>query len=157
VSHHKIAWIVVAASAVLVVVDGWAFSVATHIALWHGIYCIWMTGITVGGDVAPVRWGYACLAFAPFPLLATAFSLFTSALANIHVRRAEKTINDAASEIKGHVTACVPAGLNPDLAPGVDVGGQELGDVWVLLGDPDHPVLRRAHQAEGGVFKLVEL
>jgi hypothetical protein len=109
VSHHKLAWIVVGASGLLVLVDGWLFAIATHIALWHGIYCIWMTGITVGGDVNPKRWGYACLAFAPFPLLATAFSLFTSALANIHVRRAEKTMTDAADEIKEHVSNCAPS------------------------------------------------
>lgn len=80
--HHRIALWIISASAVLILLDGAAFSAATRIPLWHGIYCIWMTAITVGGDVAPARWGYACLAFAPFPLLAAAFSLFTSALAH---------------------------------------------------------------------------
>jgi hypothetical protein len=91
-SHHKIAWWIVAAAAIMILIDGWLFSLAEHIPLWHGIYCIWMTSITVGGDVNPVGWGHACLAFAPFPFLAAAFSLFTSALANIHIKRIERKI-----------------------------------------------------------------
>jgi hypothetical protein len=94
VTHHRIAWVVVAASLVLTLLDGLAYAVAVHIAFWHGVYCIWMTAVTVGGDVQPQRWGYACLAFAPFPLLAAAFSLFTSALANVHIRRVEKVITE---------------------------------------------------------------
>lgn len=97
-SHHRIGWLIVAASAAMTLADGLAFSVIQHIPLWHGIYCIWMTAITVGGDVTPVHQGYLCLALAPVPLLAAAFSLFTSALANIHIRRAEKAVKDHVTE-----------------------------------------------------------
>jgi hypothetical protein len=98
-SHHRIALWITATSGLLVMVDGWAFSVRERIPLWHGIYCIWMTAITVGGDITPTGWGYACLAFAPFPLLAAAISLFTSALASIHIRGAEARIK---AHVSGH-------------------------------------------------------
>lgn len=96
-SHLRIAVAITLLCALLIVLDGWLFSRAEHIALWHGIYCIWMTATTVGGDVLPTRYGYACLAFAPFPLLAALFSLITGAVADIHIRRAE-------TSIKQHVT-----------------------------------------------------
>jgi hypothetical protein len=91
-SHHRIALYVIAAALILTIADGLAFAAAEHIPAWHGIYCIWMTEVTVGGDVQPASWGYACLAFAPFPLLAAAFSLFTSALAAVHVHAAKREI-----------------------------------------------------------------
>ena len=86
-SHHRIAVLVVAVALVLVAADGLAFAGVEHITPWHGVYCVWMTAITVGGDVAPTGAGYLCLALAPFPLVAAAFSLFTSALGSVHVRR----------------------------------------------------------------------
>lgn len=94
IAHHKIGWLVVAAAAAMTCLDGLWFSIIQHIPLWHGIYCIWMTAITVGGDVQPVHQGYLALALAPVPLLAAALSYFTSALANIHIRRSQKAITE---------------------------------------------------------------
>jgi hypothetical protein len=100
VSHHRLGWIVVVASLVVVFVDGLLFAAAEHISDWHGVYCIWMTGITVGGDVAPTGWGYACLALSPVPLLGAAFGLFTSALSAVNTRR---EVGNAKGEIMDHV------------------------------------------------------
>lgn len=123
--QHRVALVIVAVSAVLVVLDGWAFSAAVHIAFWHGVYCIWMTAITVGGDVAPARWGYACLAFAPFPLLAAAFSLFTSALAGISIsdseERIKKSISARITSAENGIKAHVEARLRHHLGDGGDV------------------------------------
>lgn len=91
-SHRLISLLIIIVSAVLVAADGLLFAAAEHIPAWHGVYCIWMTAITVGGDVGPTGWGYACLAFAPVPLLAVAFSLLTSGLAELHIRRAKREI-----------------------------------------------------------------
>jgi hypothetical protein len=98
VSHHRIALIVVLVALVLVAADGLAFAGVEHITPWHGIYCVWMTAITVGGDVAPTGPGYLCLALAPFPLVAAAFSLFTSALSAVHIRGIHERLDGMAAD-----------------------------------------------------------
>lgn len=89
-SHHKLAWALVGVTSVLIAADGLLFSFAEKIPLWHGVFCIWMTALTVGGDVTPSNgWGYFSIAFAPCPVVAAILTLFTSALAAVHVRDSE--------------------------------------------------------------------
>lgn len=90
-AHHRLAWTLVGVTAALIAADGLLFAFAEKIPLWHGIFCIWMTSITVGGDVLPTNgWGYFSLAFAPCPIVAAALTLFTSALTSIHVRNSQQ-------------------------------------------------------------------
>jgi len=97
--HHKIAIASAFGAGGLVSLDAWGFAAAEHIAWWHALYCVWMTAITVGGDVPPTNgWGYTCLALAPVWLVGAIFGFFTSGLAASHV-------NAAAADIKTHAEA----------------------------------------------------
>jgi hypothetical protein len=93
-----IALITIAAALVLAVALGFAYAAAEHIPAWHGVYCTWMTAVTVGGDVNPVNGtGYIILAIdgvLVIPLVAATFSLLTSALSGTHIAAAEKRIKD---------------------------------------------------------------
>jgi hypothetical protein len=94
-SHHRMAAVVTTISILMIVVDGAVFARATNITTMHGIYCIWMTALTVGGDVAPRdAASYLALAFAPVPLLGAVLGLFTSALANVNIEKAEQRIKE---------------------------------------------------------------
>lgn len=88
-SHRAIALATIAAALLLAVTDGIAFAAAEHIAVWHGIYCSWMTAITVGGDVSPTNvTGYLVLGLDGtliVPLVAATFSLMTSSLTSSRV------------------------------------------------------------------------
>lgn len=97
-AHHRVGGLLIASGTFSGLVDAWLFAIVQHIPFWHGLYCIWMTAITVGGDVNPRGLGYLCLALAPAPLVAIALGFFTSALAAVNVKDSEK-------RIMKHVTA----------------------------------------------------
>jgi hypothetical protein len=94
VSHFRLAIIFGVIALVLTVLDGLWYAFCESIAWWHGIYCIWMTDITVGGDVSPTHWGHLCLALAPVILAGAVIGFFTSALSELNVKKAEDRIKD---------------------------------------------------------------
>jgi hypothetical protein len=105
VSHHRLAWLTIGAALVLDTLCGIAYGIAEHIGIWHGLYCALANAVTLGGDVSPVNTaGYVintieCLTVVP--LFAATFSLFTSALAAVHVRKSEAAIRNHMTQTLG--------------------------------------------------------
>jgi voltage-gated potassium channel len=102
VSHHKLALLTITVSAVLDVLGGFAFAAAEHISNGLGIYWAVTTATTSGyGDVVPHTAAGHIIAVAVMitviPLFSATFSLFTSGLAAIHIRRSHEAL-------KQHVT-----------------------------------------------------
>lgn len=88
---------VILAAAVLDTGLGLAFGAADHIGPGRGLYFAVTTATTVGyGDIAAHGWLPHVLAVAMMllvvPLFGATFSLFTSGLTEVHVRRAERRI-----------------------------------------------------------------
>ncbi len=99
-SQRKAAFITIAVAVVVALLLGVVYAGVEHVPVWQGIYCTWMTALTVGGDVSPTGGaGHLVLAFAAtlvIPLLAATFSLFTSlttnALTRLHIVDAERRL-----------------------------------------------------------------
>lgn len=112
-SHHRLAVVTVVTALVLDVACGYLFARFQHIPVWHGLFCALANAVTDGGDVGPTtRGGYAVTAaeyVLVVPLFAATFSLFTSALAAMHVRRSEKNVQDrvvaAEERLRAHITS----------------------------------------------------
>jgi hypothetical protein len=98
VKHHHIAFIVICLAVFLDAMCGLVFAHAQSIPLWLGLYCALANAVTVGGTVAPsTHVGYIATAIEcglVVPLFAATFSLFTSALAGIHVRKSEARMKE---------------------------------------------------------------
>jgi hypothetical protein len=91
VRHNRLALYTIGAAVVIDAVLGALYSEFTPgLPLWHGLYCALANAVTDGGDVTPVNdAGYAiqaCEYVTVVPLVAAAFSLFTSALSSVHIR-----------------------------------------------------------------------
>ena len=100
-NHRRRALDTIAAAATLDIALGVLFAWAEHLNIWLGLYWALTTATTVGyGDVTPhTVAGHVIAALVMLtvvPLFAATFSLFTSGLTDVHVRRAE-------GRIKAHV------------------------------------------------------
>ena len=104
---HRGALVTVAAAAVLDASAGLAFAAAEHVSLAAGEYWALSTATTVGyGDVTPrTHAGHviaAAVMLTVIPLFGATFSLFTSGLTVVHVRR---HLAGTEREIKEHLEA----------------------------------------------------
>ena len=96
--RHRTALIVITSALMLDTVFGFLFAMAQHIPYWVGLYCALANAVTVGGTVSPsTHWGYAITAaecILVVPLFAATFSLLTSGMTSVHVKKSEKRIKD---------------------------------------------------------------
>lgn len=104
---HRAALATVSAAALLDIGLGSVFAVSEHHSLGIGLYWALCTATTVGyGDITPHttagHWIAAAVMLTVVPLFAATFSLFTSALTSVHLRRAEHRIKQHVAE---HVQA----------------------------------------------------
>ena len=103
--HHRMALATIAVTAVLDVLGGWWFSASEHLPITMGLYWAVTTATTVGyGDVTPhSHTGHfiaVLVMLTVVPLFAATFSLFTSALTSVHVRRAEHHLKEHITSLK---------------------------------------------------------
>lgn len=96
--HHHVALVTAAVALALDVALGLLYGTDEHIGAWHGIYCALATAVTAGGDVNPVNTaGYVIMTVVcvtVVPLFGATFSLFTSALAAVHVRPLHRLLRE---------------------------------------------------------------
>jgi hypothetical protein len=104
-SHHRIALVVIGAAVVLDVALGLAFAGAEHIPVAHGLFCGLANAVTDGCDIPPRTPGGYLITAAEYllvvPLFAATFSLFTSGLTSMHIRRSERRIKNHVDDLHG--------------------------------------------------------
>ena len=91
-SHHRIALLTIACTAILDVFLGLAYAAADHLSHGLGLYWAVQTATTTGyGDLPPrtvaAHWIAVLTMVTIIPLWTATFSLFTSGLVAIHVRQ----------------------------------------------------------------------
>lgn len=91
---HKAALATITAAAALDSAGGVCFARAEHLSVWRGLYWAVTTATTVGyGDITPATAAGHIIAvivmLTVVPLFAATFSLFTTGLTSVHLRRAE--------------------------------------------------------------------
>jgi hypothetical protein len=101
VTAHRRALATVAVAVGLDLVLGVCFAAAQHIGVWDGLYFATTTATTVGyGDITPHGWLPHVISVlvmvTVIPLFGAAFSLFTSGLSVVHIRKASKAAHDEA-------------------------------------------------------------
>lgn len=105
-SHPRIAVLTIAAAVVLDQLLGLGFALAQPMPLWHAEFCALANAVTDGGDVTPRNGTAYAVTAAEYvlvvPLFAATFSLFTSGLSSIHIRRAEQSIKTHVEERLHH-------------------------------------------------------
>lgn len=120
--NHRAALVTIATASALDAAGGLAFAGAEHRSAAAGLYWAVTTATTVGyGDVTPHTAAGHLIAVAVMltvvPLFAATFSLFTSGLTSVHVRRAVtphvKAAHAIAADLYRHAT-----GDDHPLAPG---------------------------------------
>lgn len=97
--NHAAAFTTIAAAAVLDVTMGVLFAAVEHIPVTAGTYWAVTTATTVGyGDITPHTHTGRLIAVVVMltvvPLFGATFSLFTSSLASVHVRKSEARLKD---------------------------------------------------------------
>ena len=107
---HKAAAITIVAASALDAAGGVVFSEVEHRSLLDGFYWALTTATTVGyGDITPHTAAGKAVAMVVMatvvPLFAASFSLFTTALTAVHVRRAEGRIKDHVQQLH-EVSGC---------------------------------------------------
>ena len=98
--HHRIAIVTISLSVTLAAVFGTLFASVEHMSEGLGIYWATATVTTVGyGDITAKtvagHWIAEFTMLTAIPLWTATFSLFTSGLMAIHIRRSEKRIREA--------------------------------------------------------------
>ena len=120
--RHRAALATIAAAAVLDIAGGLGFAAAERLTPGAGLYWAVTTATTVGyGDVVPRTAAGHVVAVAVMltviPLFAATFSLFTSGLTRVHVRRDAGRAAAAAHQIAADLYRRY-TGQRHDLAPG---------------------------------------
>lgn len=101
---HRAALATVGTAAVLDAGFGLGFAQAEHHSAGIGLYWALTTATTVGyGDVVPHttagHWLAAGVMLTVVPLFAATFSLFTSTLTHVHIRRSEKRVTEHVTRV----------------------------------------------------------